>query len=103
MSYPAPNFVPLDFSGVSEAEQFERADVFFEMLNRRRTVREYSDRDVPIELIEKAIAAPTITGAPSAACGVRRLSHGGAQVRRPPFVPLSPLEPTPRVRTRARL
>ena len=35
------------------------------MLNRRRTVREYSDRDVPIELIEKAIA--TAGTAPSGA------------------------------------
>ena len=33
-----------------------RASKFFEMLNRRRTVREYSSCDVPLELIEKAIA-----------------------------------------------
>ena len=65
MNYPEPNFVPLNFSGVPEAEQIDRADAFFEMLNRRRTVRDYSNRDVPFELIEKAIA--TAGTAPSGA------------------------------------
>jgi nitroreductase len=53
---PLPKFIPLEFTALSAEEQTRRADEFFELLNRRRTVREYSTRDVPIELIEKAIA-----------------------------------------------
>lgn len=60
-----PKFVPLEFTALSAEEQTSRADEFFELLNRRRTVREYSDREVPFELIEKAIA--TAGTAPSGA------------------------------------
>ncbi|MEO8649246.1 MAG: nitroreductase family protein, partial [Acidobacteriota bacterium] len=52
-----PRFIPLDFQTVEPHEQTQRAKEFFEMLNRRRTVRDYSDREVPIELIKQAIAA----------------------------------------------
>ncbi|MFN0139737.1 MAG: nitroreductase family protein [Pyrinomonadaceae bacterium] len=60
-----PNFIPLDFVELAPDEQERRAGEFFDLLNRRRTVREYSDRDVPFELIEKAIA--TAGTAPSGA------------------------------------
>ena len=63
--YPLPIYIPLKFKSISVDDQAKRADEFFEMLNRRRTVREYSDRSVPIELIEKAIA--TAGTAPSGA------------------------------------
>lgn len=59
------SFITLNFTEVSAADQRERGDAFFELLNRRRTIREYSDREVPIELIEKAIA--TAGTAPSGA------------------------------------
>lgn len=61
----AAKFISLGFGQLPPDEQQRRADEFFEMLNRRRTVREYSDRDVPMELIEKAIA--TAGTAPSGA------------------------------------
>lgn len=58
--------MPLEFEQIEdETEQIERARVFYEKLNRRRTVREYSDKDVPFELIEKAIQ--TAGTAPSGA------------------------------------
>ncbi len=60
-----PNFIPLDFLELSPDEQLRRVVEFFERLNQRRTVREYSDAEVPIELIEKAIA--TAGTAPSGA------------------------------------
>ena len=60
-----PKFLPLSFRAINANEQQTLADKFFEMLSRRRTVREYSDREVPIELIEKAIA--TAGTAPSGA------------------------------------
>jgi nitroreductase len=64
-AFPTPKFVPLKFEPLSAVEQRTRADEFFELLDRRRTVRDYSDREVPIELIERAIA--TAGTAPSGA------------------------------------
>ncbi len=60
-----PRLIPLIFKKLPEQEQKDRADEFFELLNRRRTVREYSAREVPFELIEMAIA--TAGTAPSGA------------------------------------
>ena len=60
-----PKFIAVDFAELNADEQARRADEFFELLNKRRTVRKYSDRDVPFELIEKAIA--TAGTAPSGA------------------------------------
>ncbi len=65
MSSTRPGFVSLDFQKVEMSEQARHSDEFFELLNRRRTVRDYSDHDVPIELIERAIA--TAGTAPSGA------------------------------------
>lgn len=65
MSSTKPVFVSLDFHAIEPSEQARHADEFFELLNRRRTVRDYSDRDLPIELIERAIA--TAGTAPSGA------------------------------------
>ncbi len=60
-----PKFIPLEFEGVEPEEQFDRGQRFFELIARRRTVREYSKRDDPIEQIERAIA--TAGAAPSGA------------------------------------
>lgn len=67
MSPDIPNytFVPLGFEAVPPDEQSARGEDFFQNLNRRRTVREFSDRAVPLELIEIAIA--TAGTAPSGA------------------------------------
>jgi nitroreductase len=63
---PEPKFIPLEFQKIeSEAEQIRRAREFYENLNRRRTVREFSDANVPFELIETAIR--TAGTAPSGA------------------------------------
>ncbi|CAN5498908.1 nitroreductase family protein [soil metagenome] len=63
---PEPKFILLEFQQIeSETEQVRRAEDFYKNLNRRRTVREYSDKDVPFELIEKAIL--TAGTAPSGA------------------------------------
>ncbi len=60
-----PKFTPLDFQKIETSEQIKRAGEFYENLNRRRTVRDFSDADVPFELIEKAIL--TAGTAPSGA------------------------------------
>ena len=58
-------FVPLDFEPLPEDEMRRRAREFFETMNRRRTVREFSDREVPREIVEHAIR--TAGTAPSGA------------------------------------
>jgi iodotyrosine deiodinase len=60
-----PKYVPLDFKNLTSAEQINRAEEFYEIIRRRRTVREFSDREVPLELIERAIL--TAGTAPSGA------------------------------------
>jgi nitroreductase len=63
--FPKAKFIELDFQKVAENEQIQRAEAFFELMNSRRTVREYSAKAVPFEIIEKAIQ--TAGTAPSGA------------------------------------
>ncbi len=65
MTSTEPRFSPLEFAGLSVEEQSRRAGEFFDLLSRRRTVRDFSPSEVPFELIEKAIA--TAGTAPSGA------------------------------------
>ncbi len=59
-------FIDLGFERLSGLEeQKRRADELYALLNRRRTVRDFTDEAVPIELIEKAIL--TAGTAPSGA------------------------------------
>jgi nitroreductase len=64
-SFPDPKFIDLSFERLSSEEQVKRAEEFFELMDFRRTVRDYSDEPVPFELIERAIA--TAGTAPSGA------------------------------------
>lgn len=63
--FPAPKLVPLDFERISDDEQKQNAERLYQSLNRRRTVRDFSDEPVPFETIEKAIS--TASTAPSGA------------------------------------
>ena len=56
---------PLDFSAYPEPDMAERARSFRREMSQRRTVRDFSDRDVPREIIEQAIL--TAGTAPSGA------------------------------------
>jgi len=58
-------FEKLDFSELSEAEMQSRARSFLERMSTRRTVRSFSDRPVPKEIIKQALA--TAGSAPSGA------------------------------------
>lgn len=60
-----PRLVPLEFERLSGEEQTARLAHFHERMRRRRTVRDYSDEEVPFELIERAIQ--TAGTAPSGA------------------------------------
>ena len=64
-NFPAPKFAPLDFRRVTIEEQKRNAERFFQLLDRRRTVRDFSGEPVPFETIEKAIL--TASTAPSGA------------------------------------
>ena len=48
-------FVPLNWEELSDVEMEKRALDLFENMNRRRTTRHFSSRDVPRKLIERAI------------------------------------------------
>jgi len=60
-----PKFIPLEFERVTIDEQRRRVEAFYQMMNRRRTVRDFSPEPVPFEIIERAIA--TAGTAPSGA------------------------------------
>ena len=50
-----PDFVPLQFTPFPKEEMGKRALEFFEMLNKRRSMRDFSKQPVAKELIEQAI------------------------------------------------
>lgn len=52
-----PEFIPLDFAEFPPDEMQRRAAAFFAEISRRRTVREFSDRPAPRELIETCLLA----------------------------------------------
>lgn len=68
-TYPPPGspypFVPLGFERLDQPEMVRRARGFYEHMDRRRSVREFSPEPVPRELIELAIM--TASTAPSGA------------------------------------
>jgi iodotyrosine deiodinase len=57
--------IPLDFPVVATSETVARAQAFFEEMNHRRSVRHFSERPVPREVIEAIIR--TGSSAPSGA------------------------------------
>jgi nitroreductase len=58
-------FIPLEFERLEPDEQSRRVEDFYELMNRRRSVRSFSSEPVPFELIETAIR--TAATAPSGA------------------------------------
>ena len=52
------DFLPLEFSAsYSESKMLERANAFYAQVRQRRTVRDFSDRSVPREIIDQCILA----------------------------------------------
>ncbi len=58
-------FIPYQALQFSETEMLQRSNDFYELLNKRRTVREFSDKPVAKELIENVVMAAST--APSGA------------------------------------
>jgi nitroreductase len=50
-------FVPLEFIEYRPDEMVERSRSFYEAIRRRRSVREFSSRPIPVEVIENALRA----------------------------------------------
>lgn len=51
------NFKPLNFIRYSEEDMLEKSSSFLDLIKQRRTVRDFSEQDVDINIIENAIAA----------------------------------------------
>ncbi|WKD50102.1 nitroreductase family protein [Microbulbifer spongiae] len=51
------SFRPLDFTQLDEAEMCRRAAAFYQLMRRRRSVRDFSSRPVPRAVIEHALCA----------------------------------------------
>jgi nitroreductase len=51
------NRVPLEFEELTEDEMLRRARAFYGRMNRRRTVREFSNRPVAREILQQAVLA----------------------------------------------
>ena len=47
--------VPLTFERFDQEQMLEKSDLFYKTMDRRRSVRDFSDEDVPRHLIERAI------------------------------------------------
>lgn len=60
-----PKFISYQALQFSEAEMLQRSRDFYELLDKRRTVRDFSDKPVPKEVIENIIM--TASTAPSGA------------------------------------
>lgn len=59
------NFKKLDYTALSEAEMLKNSEDYYNLMDRRRSVREFSDKDVPREIMENIIK--TAGTAPSGA------------------------------------
>ena len=60
-----PIYQPLNFPDLAAGEMLRRSRDFLGLMARRRTVRDYSDRPVPREIIENAVRTASL--APSGA------------------------------------
>jgi iodotyrosine deiodinase len=49
--------IPLEFQPLAENEMVERAKDFYSLMKRRRSVRDFSDKPVPKDIIEQALLA----------------------------------------------
>ena len=50
-----PSFITLEFVELPPEEMSNRADQFYGLMDKRRTTRHFSDREVPRKLIERAV------------------------------------------------
>jgi iodotyrosine deiodinase len=62
----SPKFIPLkEYQKYSDEEMIERSRAFYSLLKRRRTIRKFSDKKIPLKVIKNCIK--TASTAPSGA------------------------------------
>lgn len=59
------NYIPFEYEKIQSNEMLEKSDSFFKMMNKRRSIRHFSDEEIPIEVIENIVK--TASTAPSGA------------------------------------
>lgn len=64
-SKKSKDFIPIILPNYNEEELLNKSEEFYQLMDKRRSVREFSDRAVPISVIERAIL--TASSAPSGA------------------------------------
>lgn len=50
-------FIPLDFEQLDKASMRRESEAFFQLMSRRRSVRNFSDREIPQAVLENALKA----------------------------------------------
>ena len=50
-------FIPLNFQTYPESEMVDRSSQFYDLIKRRRTVRQFTDKKVPRDVIENCLLA----------------------------------------------
>ena len=50
-------FIPLDFKPLSEDAMLRNSHEFYQLMSRRRSVRDFSDKSIPTNVLENAIMA----------------------------------------------
>ena len=53
----ADAFIPLDFSPMEEQAMQQQAESFYLQMSKRRSVRDFSDKPIPLSVLEHAILA----------------------------------------------
>ena len=53
----ADGFIPLDFSLLEEQAMQQQAESFYLQMSKRRSVRDFSDKPIPLSVLENAILA----------------------------------------------
>ena len=53
----ADGFIPLDFSPLEEQAMQQQAESFYLQMSKRRSVRDFSDKPIPLSVLENAILA----------------------------------------------
>jgi len=51
------DFIPLDFKRQDEESMQQESQAFFQLMSRRRTIRDFSDQNVPQTVLENALRA----------------------------------------------
>jgi nitroreductase len=49
------NFIPLEYTFLSEQEMLERSAEFYNSIKKRRTIRDFSNREIPLEIVKNAL------------------------------------------------